>query len=61
MGGLAAAIKMALVGHRVTILEAAPQLAEVSPLTVTSWLIAGRRGNTDLTEFLTAIEAVGSR
>jgi len=52
---------MALVGHRVTILEAAPQLAEVSPLTVTSWLIAGRRGNTDLTEFLTAIEAVGSR
>jgi len=29
LGGLAAAIKIALVGHQVTILEAAPQLAEV--------------------------------
>jgi heterodisulfide reductase subunit A-like polyferredoxin len=29
LGGLAAAIKIALVGHKVTILEAAPQLAEV--------------------------------
>lgn len=29
LGGLAAAIKIALVGHKVTVLEAAPALAEV--------------------------------
>jgi phytoene dehydrogenase-like protein len=29
LGGLAAAIKIALVGHKVTVLEAAPQIAEV--------------------------------
>ena len=29
LGGLAAAIKIALVGHKVTVLEAAPKLAEV--------------------------------
>jgi|SRR5579862_4615172 hypothetical protein len=32
LGGLAAAIKIALVGHKVTVLEAAPQLAEVTHL-----------------------------
>jgi monoamine oxidase len=40
LGGLGAAIKIALVGHKVTVLEAVPQFSEVCPSSYTpdsSW------------------------